>query len=259
MVKDYHFHPQIIQHSDKFKEFAEVAIQNGVEEVCITDHMPLIGNIQADRIPHGKVAEYCRRAREIADKYKGRLSVKCGIEIDYHPSHRDQIEAVLKAGQFDYVLGSSHLHVMDGLHTAKTHNDYAKAMFENTISAAKSGYFSAIAHLDMHRWIFTVPNRFPLIDDKYSEEKHKELIEETLEVIKDNGLRIEINPHFASTSQNTDNIYPNIPIVKMALDKGISFSYGSDAHTCEDVGCLLNFLRNHEIYGKAIKNWEEEK
>lgn len=261
MVKDYHIHPQIIKQPERFKEFAKKAIENGVEEICVTDHMPLIGNGAADRIPRGKVAEYCYKVREIAEEYKGRLSVKCGIEIDYHPTIHSEIEAVLKAGNFDFVLGSSHLHAIGQLNIfgiTKTYNGYAKAMFENTILAAKSGYFNAIPHIDMHRWIFTNPSRFPLVDDNYSEEKHKELIEETLEAIRDNGLRLEINPHFAVGSNNFDNIYPNIPIVKMALDKGIKFSYGSDAHTPEDVGVMLEHIRNHEVYGEALKTWEDE-
>ncbi len=258
MTKDYHVHAQILQHPEHFKEFVNVAKQNSIDEICITDHMPLIGNVAKDRIPFGKVTEYCQKIQEMKDKYKSILSIKCGIEIDYHPTIIKQIEAVLEAGQFDYVLGSSHLHVFHEINTAKTHNDYAKAMFENTLLAAKSGYFNAISHIDMHRWIFKNPSRFPLVDDEYSEGKHKELIEQTLEAIKDNGLRVEINPHFAVASKTFDNVYPNIPIVKMALDKGIKFSYGSDAHIPEDVGAMLDYIRKQNIYGKALKTWEDE-
>lgn len=261
MIKDYHMHPQVVNIPEQFHEFAKTALENGVEEICITDHMPLLNNYQADRIPHGNIEKYCERVQELKVQYKGKLSIKCGIEIDYHPSVIDEIEAVLKAGNFDFVLGSSHLHVLATVNVfeaAKTHNNYAKAMFENTISAAKSGYFNAIAHLDMYRWIFATPSRFPLIDDGYSVELHEELIDKTLDTIKANNLRLEINPHFAVSSKNPENIYPNVSIVKSALDKGIKFSYGSDAHVSEDVGVMLNYIRNHEVYGKALKTWEEE-
>ncbi len=260
LIKDYHTHPQILQKPELFKDFAKVAIKNGVQEICVTDHMPLSCCNASDRIPAGKVSEYCFRVRELAEQYKGTLSIKCGIEIDYHPTILNEIEAVLKAGDFDYVLGSSHLHAIKPLNIfekAETQNNYAKLMFENTISAAESGYFNAIAHIDMHKWIFSKPELFPLVNDGYSPANHCELIDNTLEAIKKNNLKLEINPHFAVSNNNPNTVYPDAYIVEKALSKNISFCYGSDAHVAEDVGIMLNLLRENKVYGKAIKNWEE--
>lgn len=259
MIKDYHIHPQIIKRTENFDAFARVAIENGIDEVCITDHMPLVGSSSDDRIPPGKVEEYCCKVREIADKYSGKLSVKLGIEIDYHPTIRNQIENVLKAGDFDFILGSSHLHAIPELYIfnqVKTRNGYANAMLENTISAVESGYFNAIAHIDMYHWIFSNPERFPLSDDGFCEDKHSELTDKVLNAIKSNDMYLEINPHFAVSQKNISCVYPNKSIVELALDKGIKFSYGSDAHTAEDVGIMLDDLRSHSVYGKALKGWE---
>lgn len=259
MIKDYHMHPQISKSEETFDAFAITAIENGIDEVCITDHMPLENSLAPDRIPRGKVEEYCYKVRQIADKYRGKLSVKLGIEIDYHPTIRNQIENVLKSGKFDFVLGSSHLHAiseLDIFSLTKTRNEYAKAMLENTISAAESGYFNAIAHVDMYRWIFSNPERFALSDDFFCEEKHMELIDKTLESIKKNNLYLEMNPHFAVSQKSISCMYPSISITEPALDKGIKFSYGSDAHTAKDVGIMLGDLRSHSVYGKALKGWE---
>lgn len=260
MIKDYHIHPQVIQKSEMFDEFAKVAIRNKIEEVCITDHMPIVGSAAGDRIPDGRIEEYCEKVRQISEKYKGILSVKLGIEIDYHPSLINEIDKVLKSGNFDFVIGSSHLHAIkqiDIFHSLKKRNEYAEAMFCNTIKAAESGRFNAIAHLDMYHWIFANPERFPLIDDEFSEKKHDALIEKTLDAIKENGMCIEINPHFASARGDVSKVYPSSTIVERALSRNISFSYGSDAHTPEDVGVMLHDLRNHPIYAKAINVWEE--
>ena len=261
MVKDYHIHPQVVQNPDRFDEFARVAMENGIYEVCITDHMPLTGSDAGDRIPDGMVQEYCFQARKIVQKYEGRLSVKLGIEIDYHPSLTNQIEEVLKAGDFDFVLGSSHLHAikeLDIFNVVKSCSRYAEAMLINTISAAESGYFDAIAHIDMYNWIFSNPERFSLADDGFSEQKYDELIDRTLDVIKDNDLYLEVNPHFAVAQGNISNVYPSASITERALDKGIKFSYGSDAHIPEDVGVMLGNLRKHKIYGKALQLWEAD-
>ena len=221
--------------------------------------MPLLCSQAKDRIPHGKVAEYCATVREFAKQYGNKISIKLGIEIDFHPSVKDEIEAVLDAGQFDYVLGSSHLHVIkakEWFQNNMTYNEYARAMFENTILAAESGYFDAIAHVDMHRRIFARKDKFPLIDDGYLEELHVQLIHETLDALVEHGVQLELNPHVAELTGNIEDLYPSNYIVENALKRGIKFTYGSDAHTSKSVGACLRNLREHEIYRKALETWE---
>ena len=108
----------------------------------------------------------------------------------------------------------------------------------------------------MYRWIFSCPQRFPLEDDLFSEEKHQALIEAVLDAIQENGLFLEINPHFAHAVGKVDSAYPSPSIAERALAKGIHFSYGSDAHVPEDVGVLLTELKNHAIYAPALQVWE---
>ena len=260
MHRDFHTHPQILQQPAFFRAFAETAIQNGVQELCVTDHMPLKGRCDGDRIPFERVGEYCDAVHALAEEYRGKLTVKLGIEIDYHPAVADEIEDVLKQGSFDWILGSSHLHAIpcaDIFRHVSTHREYAAAMYENTISAARSGYFHAIAHVDMYRWIFSLPNRFPLKDDDFREEDFAESICRTLEEIKANGLRLELNPHFAVSAGTLDAVYPSRGITELALQMGIPFSYGSDAHVAEQVGIHLSDLCEHPVYGQALQTWEE--
>lgn len=260
MVKDYHIHPTVVLDPSRFAQFAKTAIDNGVDEVCITDHMPLSVSNAGDRIPTGRVEEYCTAVRQLANEWDGRLSVKLGIEIDYHPDYHDEIEAVLNSGDYDYVIGATHLHVseLNAFEKYRTHNEFAQAQLENTIACARSGYFDTIAHIDFFRWHFTLPNRFPLVDDGYSVERNLSLIDKALNAIRDEGLRLEINPHLAVIQARLESTYPEASIVQMALDKGMKFSYGSDAHSFDHVGAMLKELRAHPIYGSALHTWEEE-
>lgn len=186
--------------------------------------------------------------------------MKLGIEIDYHPDYHDEIEAVLNSGDYDYVIGATHLHVseLNAFEKYHTHNEFAQAQLENTIACARSGYFDTIAHIDFFRWHFTLPNRFPLVDDGYSVERNLSLIDKALNAIRDEGLRLEINPHLAVIQARLESTYPEASIVQMALDKGMKFSYGSDAHSFDHVGAMLKELRAHPIYGPALHTWEEE-
>ena len=249
ILHDYHTHPQIIKDDTRFDEFVKRAVECGIKEICITDHMPLLCSSASDRIPHGKVADFCKKARKLAKQYKDVITVRVGIEVDWHPSVESEVKAVLCEGKFDWVIGSSHLHAIknaDIFNKVKTRTEYARAMMQNTVSLANSGYFDAVAHIDMYKWVFEHPDRFPLEDDGFSEQNIVDDINKALLSIKQNRMRLEINPHFAKS------IYPSEYITRRALDMGLDFYYGSDAHRPEDVGSKLDFILTTEPYRSAL-------
>ena len=77
MRKDYHIHPSVLLVPEKFEMFVQSAIDRNIEEICITDHMPLSISKTSDRIPSGMVSKYCSCVRELAEKYAHKLSIKC--------------------------------------------------------------------------------------------------------------------------------------------------------------------------------------
>ena len=164
--------------------------------------MPLSISNAADRIPRGMVGQYCRKVREIAKQYEDKIRIKCGIEIDFHPSVISEVERVLDAGDFDFILASSHMHVFIKDYPRYSFNDFAALALENSVKAVEYGRFNAISHPDMYRWVFENPERFPLQNDGYNMLKHKDLINELLDKVAKSGMYIEINPHFAEAKQD---------------------------------------------------------
>ena len=110
----------------------------------------------------------------------------------------------------------------------------------------------------MYRFAFENPHRFPLTDDGYAPVRHEALIKELLDAVAKRGMYLEINPHLAESKQDTSYTYPEKIIAEWALEKNVRFSYGSDAHAPYSVGAYLDELERHSVYGKALKNWEEE-
>ena len=109
----------------------------------------------------------------------------------------------------------------------------------------------------MFRFAFTNAKRFPLTDDGYAPEKHADLWSELLDTVKEKGMRLEINPHLAE-KHGMEFVYPMPTVVEWALQRGIGFTYGSDAHAPESVGALIDELEAHPIYGRAMCLWESE-
>lgn len=258
MRKDYHMHPTVLNAPEKMELFIQNALKKNITEICVTDHMPLSISKASDRLPHGMVGEYCRTVREWAKKYESQIRIKCGIEIDFHDSVMPEIERVLEEGDFDFILASSHMHVFVKEYSQYTFNDFAALAIENSIKAAKTGWFNAIAHLDMYRFAFEKPSRFPLVNDRYDVFRHQALIAELLETLTNKNVYLEINPHLAESKQDISYAYPEETIVEWALEKNVRFSYGSDAHSASSVGAYLDELALHPVYGKALRKWENE-
>ena len=262
MVKDYHMHPSVLTKPEQFSAYVNTALERGVQEICITDHMPY-GGWKGDRIPEGRLKDYCAEVRRLAKQYGDVLPIRLGIEIDYHPSIRDYIEAVLKDGDFDFVVGAAHLHIIpeNSFDSLKTYTDFARAMLEDSMLAAQSGLFDTIAHLDFFQWHFTLPNRFPLSEDGFVYEACAPLVERVLDAVRETGVRLEMNSHWVNTTEDGDldrRMWPQPWVTDMALKKGLRFSYGSDAHKPHNVGRYLDELRKHPIYGRALADWERD-
>lgn len=237
--RDFHLHPNLLKRPEQADLFIRKAIELGFDEICFTDHMPFsVTGDEHDRIPFGKVGEYCQRVREKADEYRDRITIKTGIEIDFHPDCRKEIEAVLAAGDFDYVLGSSHLNIAGfGLPFGKlTRSEFARTVLENDCAAIDSGYFDTVSHLDVYRWVFSEPTAYPLIDDRYRWESQREFIETIFEHLVARGVRLEINAAPFYKGFDTLGPYPENGILQLSRRYPLAYVYGSDAHSPDKVG-----------------------
>ena len=257
MRKDYHMHPTVLKTPERFELFVKEALRKNIGEICVTDHMPLSLSHAKDRLERGRVRDYCARVRELAEAYADCISIKCGIEIDYHPSVRSEIEEVLGEGSFDFILGSSHIHIFEKENCARyTYNDFAALALENSIRAAESGWFDALSHPDMFRFTFERPDRFPLIVEEYTPARHRALWDALFAAVNKSGAYLEINPHLAEDKRDLFYTYPQDSVVEWALEAGVKFSFGSDAHKPESVGAYLDELEVHPVYGGALAAWE---
>ncbi len=235
---DGHMHPNIMKKPHQGDEFIARAIGQSFDEIFFTDHMPFtVTGDEHDRIPFGTVADYCRAVAEFRNKYASEIIIKTGIEIDFHPDCIPEIRDVLAEGRFDRILGSSHLNItgfkipFDKL----TRTQFAEIVLENYISAAESGFFHVLTHLDVYRWIFT-DSDFPLTDDGYTPKTHEKLLRHLFAELEKRSIALEINA--APLYKRFDDLgaYPEKTILSIAEDYRFPVVYGSDAHSADKVG-----------------------
>ena len=240
MVKrDGHTHPNIMKKPSHGDEFIMRAIELGFREIVFTDHMCFtVTGDEHDRIPFGMIGDYCRFAGEFAEKYKDKIRVLTGIEADYHPTCLDEVKEVIAGGSFDVILGSSHLNIKGfGIPFGNiSRTDYAKLVIENYISAAESGLFDVITHLDVYRWVFTEGENYPLEDDAFNVSSVVHLLKKLFEIMEKKNIALEFNtaPFYKGFSH--DGAYPARDILRIASDYRLKYVFGSDAHSADRVG-----------------------
>ncbi len=248
---DYHTHPNLMRVPENGRAYIETAIQKGLREICFTDHAPLEGFPLGDRMPVGMARQYCETVRTLADEYKDRIVVKCGIEMDYLPTIEDQIEDILNQADFDYVIGSSHLHCRGMLPfplSDLTAQEFVVKCFENNLMAVKSGYFNTIAHIDMYRWVIRSNNRFNLKTTEFDLAAVEYLVREIFAEMEKREVSLEVNTHLMASTNDAGDIYPSTDIMKIARDYELRYKFGSDAHVKEHVGIGRDIVENEERF-----------
>lgn len=239
MKIDGHTHPNLLKIPSQGDEFIRCAIELGFDSIIFTDHMPFsVTGDEHDRIPFGKVSDYCKAVRQLADKYGDVIDVRCGIEIDYRKSCEDEIREVLSCGSFDRVLGSSHLNIKGfGIPFGKiSRTEYAAEVIENYISAAESGLFDVMTHIDVYRWVFSENVTYPLEDDGFCVKSIEGLLRRLFAVMEKKDVALEFNAAPLFKRFDSDGAYPSADILRVASDYDLRYVYGSDAHAAHHVG-----------------------
>jgi histidinol-phosphatase (PHP family) len=251
MLLDYHVHPDYsIDARGTIQEYCRTALEIGINEICFTTHYDILPNRreidgyvrrQGDYIPttDNWLPEYLSEIEAVRITYAGQgLTVKAGLEVDYHPVVEDQLRAILAAHEFDYVLGA--VHCLDRYSIAiesdcalyyrgKSALQVCEAYYSLLAAAVDSNLFDTIAHLDLYKK-FAAPYLGPAID-----RTHTGLLEPILAAMAARGTGIEIN---------TKNWYKGLPepspsrdLLQLCREQGITVvTIGSDCHRPEDLG-----------------------
>lgn len=234
MIVDYHTHTSLCKHaSGDAVEYVDRAAALGLDEIGCSEHIPMPGGFDSK---HRMSLEeyqtiYAPRVTEVRERYKGTIAVKRGIEADFFPGTEEWVRGFIRDNDFDYVIGSVHflgswgfddmvfVHEYDERDIDAVYEQY----FEAVRASARSGLFDIIAHCDLVKKFGHRPKR-----------DMGDVVRETMKVIRDNGLCIEINT--SGLRKPVREMYPAESILAVARETGVPLTLGSDAHSPGDVG-----------------------
>lgn len=228
MIVDLHNHTKLCNHAEgEIDEYIEKAIECGIKYFGFSEHAPMNFD-QKYRIGFEQIKEYEESVLKAKEKYKEKIEIFLGYEVDYLKSYLDK--RVLNA-DVDYLIGSVHFIEEWGFDNPEFIGNYENQdideIWEKYFNAieemAKSRLFDIVGHLDLIK-IF-----------KYMPKKDiNQIAKNALLAIKEADMSIEIN--VAGFRKPVGEAYPSLSLLKEAKKLDIAITFASDAHKPEQVG-----------------------
>ncbi|MBO2943845.1 histidinol-phosphatase [Paenibacillus sp. F411] len=238
MKFDLHTHHFRCGHADgNIRDYIEAGIAAGLQVIGISDHTPFFGHEEEQPFPgiamaKSELAHYVEEVLQLKKEYDGRIDVLLGIESDFFPEHGALYTETLSRYPFDYIIGSVHQTLGVSIFNKnrwKGLSPQEKVMHKEEYYAlirqsARHGLFQILGHID------AMKGNYPSFSDIMTEEA----LEETLKVIAECGVAIEINT--SGKTKLSGGWYPSHAILERAFHYGVNVTFGSDSHVPSRVG-----------------------
>jgi histidinol-phosphatase (PHP family) len=224
-LSDYHVHTCWSDGDGQVAEMIAQAVDLGLPEVGLTDHLVPYDPDDDYGSPHDRLAAYVAAVREASAAAQSRIRVFTSVEVDYAPREWPHLLGLLAEHQFDYVIGS--VHAVDGKPI-----DYIEEMvrqnwpdddelyaryYEAVAEMAGSGVIDIAGHLDLPKKF----GRRPGVAARPAEDA-------ALDAIAAAGVLVEINT--SGLRYPVGELFPSADLLARAHDRGIGITFGSDAH-----------------------------
>ena len=258
-LADYHIHTRLCRHaSGEIEEYVESAIRAGLEEICFTGHIPLPGfprGAAGLRMDQNDLEEYFGDIERVRSRYRD-ITILTGIEADFYEGYEEPVSGFLARYPLDIVLMSVHFirKWPDGFWVfyfdfpdrsiEEIYRDYCREIQKGI----RTGLYDAVAHLDLIK-----------LQDHPLMQTNAEDVETILTLCREQDMSVEINTSGARKS--IGEMYPSEDIRRLAVDRGLPFITGSDAHSPGHVGYRFADLTDHlnDLPGARISRYRKRK
>ena len=244
-MQNFNLHTHSIYSDGKStpREHVEEAIRQGLVKLGFSEHGPLpfdnTFSVKAERMP-----DYVAEVTTLKEEFRDRLEILTGLEADYIPGVSETFAVTKEKYHLDYLIGGVHLvghsanpeeiwfidgpkwEVYDEGLQKFFGGDIRKAVrcfYDQTNAMIEHEAFDIIAHFDKIK----MHNR-----DRYFHEDepwYRKLALETLDLIREKGLVMEINTR-GIYKKRYNGFYPSPWLMALACQWGIPVIISSDAH-----------------------------
>ncbi|MBO7683264.1 MAG: histidinol-phosphatase [Kiritimatiellae bacterium] len=259
MKANYHTHTTWCDGRNTPREMAEAAAAKGFAELGFSSHSMLPQDDVDWVLTPEKALRYAAEVRSLADEWRGRMRILCGVEADYVPGCAEPSRAAYAAVSPDYMIGSVHfVRAADGSlvptdHTPPQLADGIRDHFGGDPAVFVRSYFAAVreslafdfdvvGHPDLVRKFNA---KHPYFDEAAG--WYREELERTADAIAASGKLVEVNTGAISRGW-LDDAYPSPTFRSLLRARGVRFVLSSDAHSAEGLDCAFDRFGTAERY-----------
>jgi histidinol-phosphatase (PHP family) len=233
---DYHVHTARCGHAGgAMRDYVLTGLSRGLSEIAFTDHIPLYFLPGEDPDPtiamtRAELPGYVEEVRTLKEEFAGRIDVLLGLETDYAEGHEAALEEILRAHDWDVVLGSVHWVAGDWIDapgSGKRHEREGTARlwreyYRLIAKAAGTGLFDVLTHFDLPK---KFGHRMPaeVADAEDAAAAATRLA----------GVAIEVSS--AGLRKDVKEEYPGPALLKKLVEAGVPIVLSSDAHAPAEV------------------------
>ncbi len=247
MIANYHTHTFRCGHAiGKEEDYIKTAIANNIKIMGFSDHAPFMfpdGYQSPHRVKCEQTEDYFSTIRALREKYKGKIEIYIGFEMEYYPLYfNDMLSYVKQAGAEYLILGQ---HFIDNEHPignpahviVPSGDDKLVEYVNCVIAAMKTGEFLYVAHPDM------------FLHNGTSECYNREM-QRLCQTAKELDIPLEMNFLGIYGHRN----YPNNDFWKIAAETGTKVIFGLDAHNPERAYDAQSLIKANQLVEKYKLN-----
>ena len=221
MIANYHTHTTRCHHAvGSEEEYCISAINYKLKILGFSDHTPYPfpeGHVSNFRMEMDRLEDYVETILALKSKYKDKIDIKLGLEVEYYPKYFDKLLGILENYPIEYMIQGQHFvgnEINDHYCGDVTDSDELLERYcKQSIEGFETGKFAYFCHPDLFNYIGS---------DKTYDKWMRYLCQSAREL----NIPLEINQLGLVTKRN----YPNERFWKIAGEEGCIAILGSDAH-----------------------------
>ena len=260
MKTNYHTHTTWCDGKDAPRRVIQAAVEKGFSAIGFSSHAMLPESDTPWALTPEKAPRYVREIRQLAEDFRGRIRVFCGVEADYVPGGASPDRAAYAALAPDYIIGSVHfVRAEDGARVAvdasadelaagiRDHFDghaesFVRAYFRQQREMVLNADFDIVGHLDLVRKFNAKTPYFDESSDWYREE-----VGRTAAAVARSGKIVEVNTGAIARGW-LDDAYPSAAFRETLRMRGVRFVLNADAHAADAIDAAFDRFGAAEAY-----------
>ncbi len=258
-MQNFNFHTHSVYSDGKSqpREIVEEAVRQGFSAIGFSEHSPLPFD-NTFSVKDYDMPKYVAEIAQLKEEFKDKIEVYCALEADYVPNTSETFSVTQQKYHLDYLIGGVHLvgqsanpdelWFIDGpkweiydeglqkFFDGDIHRG-VRRFYEQTNEMIEYEHFDVIAHFDKIK----MHNR-----DRYFHEDetwYRKLAMETLDLIREKGLVMEINTR-GIYKKRYNGFYPSPWLMKEACTMGVPVIISADAHHFSEISLEFEAAEN---------------